>query len=78
MTALVDAANAEGFTPDEETQKSMDSILADLRETASKNGYSSATHLLKLNYGNHINEKVYLKNVKLSKPRPPLITAPRT
>ena len=66
VTALTDAANAEGFTPDEETQKSMDSILADLRETASKNGYSSATHLLKLNYGNHINEKVYLKNVKLS------------
>lgn len=66
MTALVDAANAEGFTPDEETQTSMDNLLSELSSNARKSGYSSANHLLQLNYGHNINEKVYVENAKLA------------
>lgn len=65
-TALVDAANAEGFTPDEETQKSIDNVISELREAASQNGYSSANHLLQSNYGRNTTEQVYAKNVKLA------------
>ncbi len=66
MTALVDAANAEGFTPDEETQTSMDNLLSDLSSNAKQGGYSSANHLLQLNYGRNINQQVYAKNAKMA------------
>lgn len=66
IVALVDAANAEGYTPDEETQKNIDNVLADLKESAKSGGYSNANHLLQLNYGRTTNEQVYVKNAKLA------------
>lgn len=66
MTALVDAADAEGFTPDEETQTNIDNLLSDLASNAKEWGYSSANHLLQVNYGRNITKQVYVKNAKMA------------
>lgn len=66
MTALVDAANAAGFTPDEKTQTSMDNLLSDLKTNAKDRGYSGANHLLHSSYGQNVDQQVYVKNAKMA------------
>lgn len=66
LTALVDAANAEGFTPDEETQESMDHLLSDLDEDLRANNFSGREAYFRVYFGRNVNSKVYAKNMKLS------------
>lgn len=66
MTALVDAANAEGYTPDEETQESMDHLLSDLDADLRENNFSGREAYFRVYFDRSINSKVYEKNMKLS------------
>ncbi len=66
ITALVDAAKAEGFTPDEETQETMDHLLSELDEDLRENNFSGRDAYFRVYFGRSVNSKVYEKNMKLS------------
>lgn len=66
MTALVDAANANGYQPDEETQQSMDRLLSELDESLRENNFSGRNAYFRMYFGRSVNAKVYEKNMKLS------------
>lgn len=66
ITALVDAAKAEGFTPDEETQETMDHLLSELDEDLQENNFSGRDAYFRVYFGRSVNSKVYEKNMKLS------------
>lgn len=65
LTALVDAANAEGYTLSEDGQAERDEALSSIDEQVRQNGLGSRAAFLRRAYGRTVNEKVYLKNVEL-------------
>lgn len=66
LTALVDAANAEGYTLSEEAQKELDDALPNLDAQARDSGLSGRSAALRTSFGRNVTEKVYLKNLRLA------------
>lgn len=65
ITALADAANAEGYTLSEDGQTQLDSILTTLDQQVTSSNLASRAAFLRLYFGRTVTEKVYLKNAKL-------------
>lgn len=65
LTALVDAANAEGYTLSEDGQAELDKAISSIDEQVRQNSLGSRAAFLRRVYGRTVNEKVYLKNVEL-------------
>lgn len=65
LTALVDAANAEGYTLSEDGQAELDNAFSSIDEQVRQNGLGSRAAFLRRVYGRTVNESVYRKNVEL-------------
>lgn len=65
LTALVDAANAEGYTLSEEGQAEMENAIASMDEEIVQNNLGGRAAYLRRVYGRTVNEKVYRKNLEL-------------